>query len=86
MCCLKRFPIQGEYFNRLTWVHANDPGIIKQLVERNGVVIAELPPTQDSFVDHNRPVGVQEKYGIVTVVFAAGQERLSVPATVTLSC
>ncbi len=86
VCCLNRFPDQSEYFNRLTWVPANDSDIIKQLVERNGVVIAELPPTQDSFVDHNRPAGVQEKYGIVTVVHASGQDRLSVPATVTPSC
>ncbi len=81
-CCLNRFAMQGEFFRKFTWTISPDSDIVSQNIYRDDVLIANIPPTQTTFEDHNRP-SIQAKYGVSAVNAAGG---ISVPAEVTPIC
>ena len=59
--CLNRFPTQGEYFNRLSWMPMNS----KQVrIQRNEQHLVTLPGSSKSYVDHNRSAAEQDSYSI----------------------
>ena len=66
-CQLNRFPFQGEFFKTITWALSPASNVIRQEIYRDGVFITDLPVTQTSFVDRNRPSSA-ETYTVIAII------------------
>jgi len=80
--CKNRFATQTDRINTITWTASPTPGVIAYIVRRDGVIVAEVLPTDPFiFIDHNRCKGVPTTY-TVTAVIVPGIE--SAPVTIVV--
>jgi YVTN family beta-propeller protein len=75
------FIVVKEYFNSLTWTLSADSEVTNYILKRNGVTIATLGATTNSYEDHNRNPSASDTYTLIAVD-ASGNE--SDPITVTV--
>jgi hypothetical protein len=75
------FIVAEEYFNSLTWTLSVDNEVTNYILKRNGITIATLGATTNSYEDHNRNPSASDTYTLIAVD-ASGNE--SDPLTVTV--
>ena len=81
LCCLNRFPMQGELFTRLNWTPSTSSNVVSQEITRNQVFVTSLATNITSFEEHNLPKGAKT-YSI----FAVNNFGLSNEADVEVNC
>ncbi len=74
-----RFVNYIEFFNVLEWKQSQASSVVKYNIYRSGQLIATVPATQRSYVDHNQP-NTQVTYSIASVD-ENNQESASVSTT-----
>jgi YVTN family beta-propeller protein len=78
---VNNFIVAEEYYNSLTWTLSADEEVSSYILKRNGVTIATLGATTNSYEDHNRNPSASDTYTLIAVD-ASGNE--SDPLTVTV--
>lgn len=68
-----RFMTETEYFNEIEWVHSTSAQVVVYNVYRNGTLIAQVPPTTFSYIDHNQKRHKPVEYS-VNAIYADGSE------------